>query len=424
MTIVDETKKDKLIGTVTPYSFLSTVLSNKQYYIRQEIKGAEDVRKQQEQLGWPSTSKFKRIIKNNLINNSPITIDDINRVEMILGIQKPLLKGTMIRHVPITNKVEKVALPIQIAERHKEIHIYIDLFFINGYPFLQTKSSKLNFLTAQLCTSRAKGQIIKGLEKVRETYEARGFKIVAVHGENALDMDALRMFLLPVIVYIYGKDEHVPVPERSIRTVKESNRTMVHSTPYKRVPKIMVITLVDSSILWLNAFPSIGGVSEFMSPSSIVGGKPKPDMNTKRIVYGSSAMVFIGTKNNMARRSVPAIALSPSNMHGGHYFMPLYVGRQLYSYQWNELLIDDDLISRVKELAIEENAPLMADGYPIFEWAPGVPIIDEVEVTPAGEQALEAENNDNDNIVEAESIQHEQDAGIEGIILQQEEVEN
>ena len=150
VAIVDETKKDKLIGAVTPYSFLSTVESNKQYYTRQEIKGAEDARKQQEQLGWPSTSKFKRIIKNNLINNSPITIDDINRAEMIFGTPKPLLKGTMIRHVPITNKVSKVALPIQIAERHKEIHIYIDFFFINGYPFLHTKSSKLNFLTAQL----------------------------------------------------------------------------------------------------------------------------------------------------------------------------------------------------------------------------------------------------------------------------------
>ena len=154
---INKEHKDKLVETVTPYSFLSTVESNKLYYTRQEIKGAEDTRKQQEQLGWPSTSKFKRIIKYNLINNSPITINDVNRAEIIFGTPKPLLKGTMIRHVPITNKIEKVALPIQIAEIHKEIHIYIDFFFINGYPFLHTKSSKINFLAAQLCTSRAKG---------------------------------------------------------------------------------------------------------------------------------------------------------------------------------------------------------------------------------------------------------------------------
>ena len=62
----------------------------------------------------------------------------------------------------------------------------------------------------------------------------------------------------------------------------------------------------------------------------------------------------------------------------------------------------------------------MADGYPMFEWAPGVPIIDEVEVTPVVEQALEAETNDNNNIMEAENMQHEQDANIEDNVLQQE----
>ena len=157
---------------------------------------------------------------------------------------------------------------------------------------MHTKSSKINFLTAQLCTSRAKGQIINGLEKVRQTYEARGFKIVAVHGDNEFDMEAVKTFLSPAMVHIYGKDEHDAVSERSIRTVKESSRTMTHSTPYRRVPKIMVIALVGCSILWLNAFPSIGGVSEFMSPSTIVEGKPKPDMNTKKIAYGSYAMVL------------------------------------------------------------------------------------------------------------------------------------
>jgi len=395
----EDVPKDKLSETVTPYSFLSTVDSNKQFYTSDEIKGAENARIQQEQLGWPSTTKFKRIIKNNLINNSKITIDDINRAEIIFGTPKPLLKGTMIRHVPITNKIEKVPLPIQIAERHKEIHLYIDFFFINGHAFLHTKSSKINFITAELVNSRAKGQIIKTLETVRAKYEARGFKIVAVHGDNEFDIEAVKTFLLPAIVHIYGKDEHVGVIERSVRTVKENCRTMTHNTPYKRVPKLMVMGLVENSMLCLNAFPSIGGISDFMSPSSIVEGKPKLDMNIKKIVYGTYAMVFIGTKNNMARRSVPAIALYASNLHGGHYFMSLYTGKRLHSYEWEELPIDNEVIARVEQLASEEDAPLMADGYPMFEWAPGVPIIDEVEEVINNNEEPDDEDNDNGEIV-------------------------
>ena len=131
-----------------------------------------------------------------------------------------------------------------------------------------------------------------------------------------------------------------------------------------------------------------------MSPSSIVEGKPKPDMNTKRIVYGSHAMAFIGTKNNMARRSVPAIALSPSNLHRGHYFMSLCTGKRLHSYEWDELPIDEEVIARVEELATEKDAPLMDDGYPMLEWAPGVPIIDEVDAEPAAQEQIIEENND------------------------------
>ncbi len=166
---------------------------------------------------------------------------------------------------------------------------------------MHTKSSKINFLTAQLATSRAKEQIIRNLEKVRKTYKARGFSIVAVHGNNEFDIEAVKTFLLPSLVNIYRKDEHVGVVERSVRTVKEKCKTMAHSTPYRRVPKLMVIALVESSILWLNAFPSIGGI-RVHELSRIVEWKPKPDMNTKRIVYGSYAIVFIGTHRKRSKQ--------------------------------------------------------------------------------------------------------------------------
>jgi hypothetical protein len=123
--------------------------------------------------------------------------------------------------------------------------------------------------------------------------------------------------------HIYGRDEHVGVIERSNRTVKEKCRTMTHALPYKKVPKLMVIALIAASVKWINAFPVTNGVSKTMSPAMIVQGLPNPNLRYKRIVYGSYALVYIGTRNDMRARSVPAIALNPSNMHGGHYFMSL-----------------------------------------------------------------------------------------------------
>jgi hypothetical protein len=332
---------------LTNYSLLETVEDNKSYFSPSEIKGAETARKIQQEIGWPSTAFFKTIIANNHTKNSPITVDDINRAELIFGTPTPLLQGKMTRVRPTKNKIEKIPLPLPIAKHHKDIELYIDFFFINGHPFLHTKSSKVNFLTADICTSRSKAQIINTLEIVRQTYEARGFNITAIHGDNEFNIEALRTSILPATLHIYGKDEHVGKIERSIRTVKERARMSCHSLPYKKVPKIMVKALVDTVIQWLNAFPSETGVSRNMSPSTIVQGIPSPDMNTKRIVYGSYAMVYIGTKNNMTRRSVPAIAMSPSNKHGGHHFMSLYTGKKLHSYEWKELPIDMEVIARV-----------------------------------------------------------------------------
>ena len=77
-------------------------------------------------------------------------------------------------------------------------------------------------------------------------------------------------------------------------------------------------------------------------------GRANPDFNHNIIVFGSYAMVFTGTKNNMKARSVPAISLGPSNEWGGHFFMSIYTGKRLHAYSWKELQIDDEVIKRVK----------------------------------------------------------------------------
>ena len=70
----------------------------------------------------------------------------------------------------------------------------------------------------------------------------------------------------------------------------------------------------------------------------------------------------------MRARSVPAIALSPSNQSGGYYFMSLYSGQKLHAYEWDKLPIDSDVIARVEQLALAKKQPKLIDGLPLFEW--------------------------------------------------------
>ena len=95
----------------------------------------------------------------------------------------------------------------------------------------------------------------------------------------------------------------------------------------------MTLMLVEYALYWANAIPSTIGISDETSPSTIVEGKSKPNFQYKHLAFGTYCMVYIGTKNNMKARSVPGLALSPSNEWGGHYFMSLLTGRKIHGYK-------------------------------------------------------------------------------------------
>ena len=124
-------------------------------------------------------------------------------------------------------------------------------------------------------------------------------------------------------------------------------------------------------------------------------------MKYRAIVFGAHAMVYFGTNNRMDTRSIPAIALNASNEHGGHYFMSLYSGKRIHSYEWKELPIDEEVIARVEELAEEEEAPEMKRGYPTFTWKQRFIDEPDLNINDAIEDEVQVEtNNDEVNIDE------------------------
>ena len=66
------------------------------------------------------------------MKNCNKTIDDINRAKLIYGPGNPLLKGKMKRYPKNSDNIERIPLPLPISEHHKDVQLYIDLFFVNG----------------------------------------------------------------------------------------------------------------------------------------------------------------------------------------------------------------------------------------------------------------------------------------------------
>ena len=383
-------------------NLLSTVAQNKSFWTQKEIKGANDAREMQEALAWPGTNTFKHYIKNNLITNTSITTDDITRAELIAGPAEPILAGKMTRLPPITHKIERIPLPFPIAKHHKKVQIHVDFFYINKVPFLFSISDKLKYRTATPTTTTPKGNksttsMIHIFTDIINRYNSRGFDVEVIHGDNEFDVKALHQKLSPTHLQIYGTNEHVGHAENGIKHVKERTRSVCHSVPYRKYTKIMVTNLIEYVISNMNDFPSKNSISDTMSPATIVEGVSKPDFKYKRVCFGSYALVWVRTTNDMTRRAIPCIALRQSNRQGGHYFMSLYSGRRIHSYHWESLPISDDVIQQVEEMATEESQPTMHDKQPIFEWQPGLPIStgdydDTTEIT--NDTSDEDESND------------------------------
>ena len=66
---------------------------------------------------------------------------------------------------------------------------------------------------------------------------------------------------------------HVTEIEKQIQVAKESIRSIRHSLPFNKFPKIFLTHLVFQVIKNLNHFPIKEGISEMISPTTIMTGK-------------------------------------------------------------------------------------------------------------------------------------------------------
>ena len=79
--------------------------------------------------------------------------------------------------------------------------------------------------------------------------------------------------------------------------------------------------------------------------------------------------------NNTAKsKTTGVISIWSDGENIGYYFISLKTVKHLNAFNWTEFLIYDYVITRVEEVEIHDNQSIRTNGYPISEWAPGVPM--------------------------------------------------
>ena len=105
---------------------------------------ARNDRRLQQYIGRHSTTNLKKRIRQQLLRNCNVSIDDVKSCNHTWSCY-----SSPVRNVDLTNfescHIQRVPLPLLIYKNHKHIGVFINFFFINGYLFQVTKYCKDKF---------------------------------------------------------------------------------------------------------------------------------------------------------------------------------------------------------------------------------------------------------------------------------------
>ena len=232
----------------------------------------------------------------------------------------------------------------------------IDFFYVNGIPLLHTISRSFKFRTVEETTNRNQSTMVRGIKRAVQLYRARGLIVNNIHADN--EFECCRAEIRPIQLDIAGVGMHVGEVERYIRTIKERVRCTTHHLPFKRYPKIMTTGCVTYNIKRLNNLPADDGVSDTMSPNTLITGAPGIEYKElTKLQFGDYVQVHQENTitNTNEPRSVGAIAIYPSgNAQGTWYFMSLNTGKRLHRRNWTVLPMGEEIITKVHLLAEKE----------------------------------------------------------------------
>ena len=231
--------------------------------------------------------------------------------------------------------------------------------YINKLPFFVTMSRNIKFSTAELMVDQKHETLIDHVKRIQHVYMKRGFRINTFLMDGQFDVIRGNLSELNITLNTVARGEHVPEVERQIRTIKERVCCVYATLPFTKIPSRLLVELVYFCVFWLNSFSAHDGISDTLSPRSIVNGSHIDFNKHARLEFGAYVQAHEEHDNTMATRTTGAIALRPTgNAQGGYYLYSLSTGRVLNRNHWTTLPMPHEVIDRIHVLARRSTAAL------------------------------------------------------------------
>jgi hypothetical protein len=301
---------------------VSTVAKNRHGYRQRQFEHAKEARRLYHIIGTPTMTNFKSLLRMNVIQNCPVTVEDVNISEKIFGPDISSLKGKSMRRKPKPVRQDLIEIPKEIITKHHDIDLCMDAMYVNECGMLTAIDRTIKFRSLVPMNTKKHVEYYRALNQILRHYNQAGFVIRTLHcdGEFRGMMEKVKDNL-DVDMNFTNAQDHVPEAEQNNRMIKERIRAAYHRLPYKAIPRIMLRHLAMIQANQLNLFPVKGGVSKYYSPHMI--------MNQTNLDYTKHCVVPFGAyvqanhesikTNSNVTRTLDMIYLRPAqNQQGGH----------------------------------------------------------------------------------------------------------
>jgi len=345
-------------------TLLTTVTGNIADYSRREVKAAEEARKLSRILGYASPGELGRMIKNGTLLNNSVTTADVSRAEKIFGKDVAALKGKTTRRPSMQAAgSEKTEAVVRVDQ-----NLHMDIMFVDGIPFLVSRAEPLGLIQITDLKGRRHATIL--MTAFQEHYDHlnnKGYKIQNVFADGESGLDAIKESINKVAIYNpVGPEQHVPLIERTIRTIKERVRSILCGLPYT-LPSSLLHYLLSYVVRAINMVPGQHSTDN-LSPREKYLGRKTDVKKDLRVEFGQyvQATVPNNITNSMSERTEGCIALLPKDtLTGSVRFLSLTSLREVTRDQWTELPIPDVVIQRMNEMSEKQSRKLSKD--PVFK---------------------------------------------------------
>ena len=136
---------------------------------------AKRARKLYHAIGGPTVENFKKILRQNLIHDCPVTEKDVTNAEKIFGPDIGTLKGRTTKRKPAVARDDEIDIPPDLVKTEDDLTYCMDIMFVNGMPMLTGIDKSIRYRALVPLENRTADEIYGGLDKILRVYNKADF---------------------------------------------------------------------------------------------------------------------------------------------------------------------------------------------------------------------------------------------------------